>query len=321
MSVSVLVPVTGGSPFLKQTLESILNNEVSKEIVLVNDGVTDDVRQNVSEFIKQNEKIHISLVPNNGKGLVDALNTGLSFCQGEYIARIDSDDLMAPNRLKGQLREFADDPNLLLLGSQCQYVNSRGDNVGQSNYPNGSISSLDLCEKGNLLAHPTVMFRKDIVKRLGGYQEWCSWFGSDLSQDYDLWIRISKEGTVKNSPEFWTNYRQHKDQVSRLHAVPSILARYYVTSQHTNKSIRHRPLKFGKDPLAIFSLTNAIRHTYGLVPGLLMFTLVISLILNRHLKFAFLRISLEKFTSRCVSSFEASLLARKGHQDISSKLS
>ena len=58
MSVSVLVPVTGGSPFLKQTLESILNNEVSKEIVLVNDGVTDDVRQYISEFIRQNEKIH-----------------------------------------------------------------------------------------------------------------------------------------------------------------------------------------------------------------------------------------------------------------------
>jgi len=321
MIVSVLVPLTGDSPFLKQSLESILSNEVSKEIVLVNDGVTDDVLQYVSEFIRQNEKIRISLVPNNGKGLVDALNTGLSLCRGEYIARIDSDDLMTLNRLKGQLREFADDPNLLLLGSQCRYINSRGDNVGQSNYPNGIISSFDLCEKGNLLAHPTVMFRKDIVNRLGGYQEWCSWFGSDLSQDYDLWIRISKEGRIKNSPDLWTNYRQHKDQVSRLHAVPAILARYYVTSRHTNISIRHKPLKFGKDPFAIFSLTNAIRHTYGWVPGLLIFTLVVSLMLNRNLKSAILRISLEKFTSRCISRFEASLLTRKGHQDISSKLS
>lgn len=320
MKVSVLIPITGESPFLMETLKSVLRNGTSKEIILVDDGVIEQVKNMILEFSRDFKSEKILIIPNAGQGLADALNTGVSACCGEFIARLDSDDLMNPSRLSDQLQEFLDNPFLLVLGSQCEYIDAYGNNVGESRYPSGLISNQDLLDKGNLLAHPSVMFRRDAFRIVGSYREWFKWYGSDLTQDYDFWLRASQVGQVRNSRKSLTKYRQHEKQVSQVNSIPSILGRYYVAACNSELILDGKTLNFGQDYWATFRLARAFRRAYGLSPSILSFNLTLLLILARRRKLKAIDYLLRKFIGRTATYLEKSLSNHKFSKHIYSKI-
>lgn len=320
MKVSVLIPITGESPFLMETLNSVILNRVSKEIILVDDGVIEQVKKKIFEFSKDFKTEKILIIPNAGRGLTDALNTGVAACCGEFIARLDSDDLMNPSRLSDQLQEFLNNPSLLVLGSQCEYIDAYGNNAGESRYPSGLISNQDLLDKGNLLAHPSVMFRRDSFRIVGSYREWFKWYGSDLTQDYDFWLRASQMGQVRNSCKSLTRYRQHEKQVSQVNSIPSILGRYYVAACNSEINLGGKTLNFGQDYWATFRLARAFRRAYGLSPSILSFNLTILLILARRNKFKAIDYLIRKFIGHTATHLEKSLSNYKFSKHIYSKI-
>jgi glycosyltransferase involved in cell wall biosynthesis len=234
--ISVVLPAYGTADFLSKTLRSVLESSLQPdEILLVDDGLDSGVVENVSLHFPS-----VTIVPNEGKGLVDALNTGISESRFDLIARIDADDLMQTERLELQLGEFRSREDLVLLGSQIRYIDEFGNLTGQSAYPVGDVTAQTRRGKRCVLAHPSVMYRRDAVLTAGGYRHIFRVDNVDLSEDFDLWVRMSRIGQVFNSDDFLTFYRQHGSQLSNLHRTPQEISAIYIWAVSRFESSRSK---------------------------------------------------------------------------------
>jgi glycosyltransferase involved in cell wall biosynthesis len=260
--VSVLIPAHGASPFIQYTLESILKNTVKpEEVLVIDDGLSKEAIAQIDLFSRS---LPILIIPNEGEGLVDALNTGLRAAKGKYIARIDNDDLMAKNRIERQLEHFKSDPNLVVVGSQCNYINSDGDITGRSDYPIGALNTLPGFKFKCLIAHPSTMYLRSSALDIGGYRSIFTWNSVDIAEDFDFWLRISRKGIISVSEELLTEYRQHAGQLSSRHLAGQLIGTPYISA--VNIGIEVNPAKIifknGKsDQLLV--LLNSIREGLG----------------------------------------------------------
>lgn len=260
--VSVLIPAHGPSPYIKFTLESIAKNTIQPDdVLIIDDGISDEATTQINSFT---QSLPISIIPNNGKGLVDALNTGLSTAKGKFIARIDNDDLMSENRIERQLEQFESNPHFVAVGSQCFYVNSDGTRTGRSNYPIGPLNQIPNFKYRCLIAHPSTMFLRDSALAIGGYRSLFSWNGIDIAEDFDFWLRLSKKGIISVSDELLTEYRQHADQLSTRHLAGQQIGTPYISAINIQDAANPIKVKFenGKsDQVGI--LLNLIRRYLG----------------------------------------------------------
>jgi glycosyltransferase involved in cell wall biosynthesis len=226
--VSVLIPAHGASPFIQYTLESIFRNTVQpEEVLVIDDGLSKEAIAQIDLFSRS---LPILIIPNDGKGLVDALNTGLRVAKSKYIARIDNDDLMADNRIERQLAQFESDPNLVAVGSQCSYINADGTRTGRSNYPIGVLNKVPEFKFKCLIAHPSTMYIRSSALDIGGYRSIFTWDGVDIAEDFDFWLRISKIGEISVSEELLTEYRQHAGQLSSRHLAGQLIGTPYISA-------------------------------------------------------------------------------------------
>jgi glycosyltransferase involved in cell wall biosynthesis len=208
------MPSRGECPYIQEALESVCQNTLlPSEVIVINDGMSQSAIDALYQF---DRKLNLRVVNNNGHGLVDALNTGLEEASGDFIARLDNDDLMLPQRLKTQIHEFRINSGMVALGSECIYINPAGEEIGKSNYPTGVLNSLPSFKVSCLLAHPSTMYRRDEAIFIGGYRKVFSWNGTDIGEDFDFWLRLAKCGEVINIPFALTKYRQHGGQLSML---------------------------------------------------------------------------------------------------------
>jgi glycosyltransferase involved in cell wall biosynthesis len=260
--VSVLIPAHGPSPYIKFTLESIVKNTIHPdEVFIIDDGISKEAIAQINLF---SQSLPILVIPNEGKGLVDALNTGLRAAKGKYIARIDNDDLMTKNRIERQLEQFESNPHFVAVGSQCFYVNSNGTRTGKSNYPIGPLNQIPNFKSRCLIAHPSTMYLRDSALTIGGYRSLFSWNGVDIAEDFDFWLRLSKKGIISVSDEMLTEYRQHADQLSTRHLAGQLVGTPYISA--VNIGMEADPVKIifknGKsDQLLV--LLSSIRKRLG----------------------------------------------------------
>jgi glycosyltransferase involved in cell wall biosynthesis len=265
--ISVVLPAHGTVNFLSETLDSIMRSTSQpNEILLVDDGFDLEVARQVRWNFPG-----VRIIPNQGKGLVDALNTGIRNSRYDLIARIDADDLMEPERLEIQMRDFRSNANLMLLGSQVKYIDDFGRLNGQSAYPVGDITAQTRTGAKCLLAHPSVMFRRDAVISVGAYRHIFRIDNVDLSEDFDLWIRMSRVGLVINSEESLTRYRQHGSQLSIVHRLPQELSTYYVraVSKYENVDTQSAPhIEIRHSDLIDLSIIKFVFHQIGFIQAL-----------------------------------------------------
>jgi glycosyltransferase involved in cell wall biosynthesis len=146
-------------------------------------------------------------------GISAALNLGISTTNSKYIARLDSDDLMQPSRLQIQALALEKNPTLACLGSQVEYIDQQGNTTGQSNLPTHAWQLKSMMPTLNCLMHPSVMIRRASLVSAGGYREYL-----DGVEDYNLWLRLLRFGSLENRKEYLTKYRRHSAQVSKANS-------------------------------------------------------------------------------------------------------
>ena len=208
--ISVLVPLYDGADFVAEALRSALAQEgVSFEVVVVDDGSTDDSAAIVAAFADQ----RVVLVRQANAGIAAALNAAAARARGRYLARLDADDLCRPGRLRAQSAVLDRDPGCVLVASDFEVVDARGRLLDRRAVP---VS--DLALKARLLvqspvAHGSVLLRRDAFERAGGYRT-----GAEPAEDYDLWVRLAPLGTFRSVPEPLYAYREHGGQVSATQA-------------------------------------------------------------------------------------------------------
>lgn len=188
-TVSFLLSVYQGEKpeFLRQSLGSILNQtRPSDEVVLVEDGpLGDDLRDVIEDF--RTCLPLCSVVLGQNRGLAAALNAGLRVASGELVARLDTDDLALPSRIAAQL-DFIAATGADVVGGFAVEINS--DNVeGRLRKVPTSHRAILAGLWANPFIHPSVMYRRDKILVLGGYNE-----SIRRAQDYELWFRCAKAG-------------------------------------------------------------------------------------------------------------------------------
>ena len=214
------MPVYNEEKYLEEAIESILTQTFTDfELIIVNDGSTDSSL----ETIKRYNDRRIKLI-NNSKnlGIAKSLNIALKEAKGKYIARQDADDVSLPNRLEEQLKYLEANLEVGVVGTNVYNIREDGTVVGSS--------SLDLeptfekLLKGNRIVHGSVMVRKHVLEEHNYYNE-----DFLCSQDYELWLRISKEYVIKNIKNPLYKLRSHKGRLSterfKHQAIQSIFAK------------------------------------------------------------------------------------------------
>lgn len=214
--ITVLIPIYGDSPYIKFTLDSILQQKLSTkfEVVLVFDRVPAHRKNFVKKYLNN---FPTRFFDSNQPGLVSALNLGILNTKNKYIARIDADDLMIENRLQSQLNFMEDNNNVSVLGSQVEYINEFNRTIGISNYPTSYQSIRQELPWNCCLAHPSVMLRTEALLKFGGYSN-----KYIHAEDYELWLRMFQSTEIRNLTEVLTRYRISSIQVSKINRLEQI---------------------------------------------------------------------------------------------------
>ena len=206
--VSVVCPTYNEKDFFEQALESLLNQTYQNiEIVIVDSSINNEVKKVIKKY---ENKIHYYWKEKSG--IADALNYGIGQAKGEFIARMDADDISAKERIEKQVTFLLAHEAVMLLGTQGFIINAEGEVIGQSDVPieNDSIKA-DLIFKNSFL-HPSVMFRRQI------FDEGIRYDGDFIAEDYDLWTRTALKYNMANLPERLIYYRVHGENASqKLH--------------------------------------------------------------------------------------------------------
>jgi glycosyltransferase involved in cell wall biosynthesis len=195
MKFSALISVYNkeNGNYLKEALNSIWDDQILKpdEIILVKDGPLTDELEEVLKWFESNCNCLQIIELKENNGLANALNVGLEHCNFSLVARMDSDDISFPNRFKKQISYFKNQPNTDILGGQAlEFVEKKDSLFGARNVPLTMIDIKKFSEYRCPFNHPTVMFRKEIIQKLGGYQDF------PIMEDYHLWVRAISNGAI-----------------------------------------------------------------------------------------------------------------------------
>ena len=202
--VSVIMPSYNSKKYIKKAIDSVLEQTYSNfELIIVDGNSTDGTLDILDEYKKQDRRIKV--IQDEGRGIGAALQLGCQIASGKFIARMDSDDIAINTRFEKQLKIFHSIPNLILVASPVIYINEDDSIVGYSfPYTNKRI----IQEKVYLIAHPTVMMKKDAYVKAGGYQPLLR------AEDYFLWNRMRIMGEFYIFKEPLIKYRLLQDSLS-----------------------------------------------------------------------------------------------------------
>jgi len=186
--------VFNSEKYIQESIESILNQSFKDfEFIIVNDACTDQTGEILTKYAN-NPRVKI-IENKENIGLTKSLNKALKVAQGEYIARQDADDVSLPDRFQKQIDYLESNPEIKLLGTFAYGINNRGEVLREEIPPVSSKAIKKVLIKNNTFIHPSVMIRKDILDKVGLYNE-----DFETTQDYELWFRILKIAEGSNLP-------------------------------------------------------------------------------------------------------------------------
>ena len=189
---------------VRTAVESVANQTLKpKQIVMVVDGPVPESITNVLEELKKEIDIFEVYPYEKNSGLGIALRNGTEFCKYEYIARMDSDDISLPDRFEKQMKKFEEDPELSLVASNSQEFIDTLDNLANVKaLPEKHEDIVEFMKGRCPFVHPTVIMKKDMLLKAGGYEHW------HYAEDYYMWVRMYLAGAkFYNIQENLINFR------------------------------------------------------------------------------------------------------------------
>lgn len=210
-TISVVMSVYNAEKFLPQAIESILNQSFTDfEFIIIEDCSTDNSWAILQNYAQKDKRIKLIQKSENKKmaGFIENLNIGLKQAKGEYIARMDADDISHPTRFQKQVDFLDQNPDIFMVGSAINFIDEKSE----------FIKKLEACEtdekiKNRMpvhisLYHPVIMFRNDGQTQYREKIFYC--------EDYDLYLRLINQGKkFYNFTESLLDYRILQSSISR----------------------------------------------------------------------------------------------------------
>ena len=202
--VSVVMPVYNQEKYVRDAIESILNQTFQDfELIVVNDGSDDDSE---SKILSCRDERIVYVRNEENQGNYPARNIGIAKAKGRYVAVMDADDLAFPTRLEQQFTYLENHRDLCAVGSGFTF----SDTLRKCRHPLGDEEiRLALLDRNSFM-HASLMIRMEALRELGGYNETYRY-----ASDYDLVCRLVLYGKVENLPDILMIYRCHPDQISQ----------------------------------------------------------------------------------------------------------
>lgn len=208
--VSILMPVYNSENYVREAIESILNQTFFDfEFLIFNDGSVDKSSEIIKKF---NDKRIKFFDYQENLGYLVRLNEGLKLAKGSYIARMDSDDISLPRRLERQVAFMDQHPDIAAAGTWARGIGALKGTI----FPTESDPELLHCKLlfSNQINHPTVIMRASVLHKNNLF------YSPDYyhTEDYKMWLDISRVGKLANIPEILLDYRIHSSQISQYFA-------------------------------------------------------------------------------------------------------
>lgn len=204
--LSVLLAVLNGEAHLDEAICSVLAQTFRDfEFIIIDDGSTDGTARILERFRREDGRIRLYSQPN--RGLVTSLNLGMKLAAGEYIARMDADDISLPDRFAAQVAYMDAHKEVGVCGTWVETFGSGRSDIVRYPSDDGTIRSWLLFESA--MAHSSVMLRRSTLESHGLVYD----IHALHAEDYDLWVRAAHHTILANIPAVFLRYRVHPQQV------------------------------------------------------------------------------------------------------------
>lgn len=234
-ALDVIIPVYNAGAFLADAVESIARQTFTRFRCLVCDASTDGSSGFLGDFAARDPRFIVIRQPKTSLG--EALQEGLLAAEAPLAARMDADDIAWPERFAVQVKVMEQRPELLALGSDFQCLDEHGRPGRVVRMPRENELRDEMSWRCPL-AHPTAVFRRREVLAAGGYRAFFK-----RTEDYDLWLRLSRRGELDNCGRVLLYYRIHGENSTLTHALET---RRYVLAALASHTLA---LRTGRDPL------------------------------------------------------------------------
>ena len=221
--VSVILSVYNQAQYLPQAIISILNQSLTDfEFLIIDDGSTDSTPQILKGY--RDRRITV-FTHRRSLGLATSLNQLIHRSQGNYLTRMDADDIAYPQRLKVQRDYLTRHPRIAACGTAVDLIDLAGKPIGRKHFPRRITKTLLM--RYNPLIHPTIMIRKEV----------CTYDANlNGAEDYDLWLRLGSKYQLANINRVLLTYRVNPEGISwnslKHTELQAIKARWKALKQH-----------------------------------------------------------------------------------------
>lgn len=211
--VSVVMCAFNAEKFIGDAIQSIITQTYKNwELIIVDDLSVDNTRNIIGKFLNGRNKITL-LCNRQNLGSAESANIGLRQAKGEYIARLDADDISETLRFEKQVAFLNNNPDIAMIGSAAYLIDDMGNKYKRINVLSRNHSIKKFISHVNPFIHSSIMIRKTIIEDIGGYRE-----KFRNAQDYDLCLRLGEKYNMANLSENLVCWRTHKNSTTMQHA-------------------------------------------------------------------------------------------------------
>lgn len=253
--ISTLITVYNGEKYIKDAVDSVIRQEVTSEVIIINDGSTDMTAQILEGY---NNKDNIIIINSNHIGRGKALNLAIRRSTGKYISILDADDIFHPMKLKIQYEIMENNEGIGVLGTNSVII-GKDYSLSEIDYQPRNISQQTPKEVTNRLVyksplcHSSVLIRKEVLDQVNGYDD-----SRERQFDYDLWIRVASKGWKLSVISFPLTYK-------RIHDEQNFEKRKRIKHLASSIRLQKKAIKILKAPKSMYLFSHA-RFVYGLLP-------------------------------------------------------
>lgn len=206
--ISVIMPVYNAEKYIHESIKSILAQSYPNfEFIIINDGSKDSSGKIIESFL---DDARIRYINRENKGLVFTLNEAISLSRGNYVARMDADDISHPQRLEKQLKFLLENPDIAVVGCSSFIIDKNSKVINTRKPPLTPLVNKALLLFGPTLTHPSVMFNKILLG-----EQLCYSDKYLHVEDYELWLRLIKKYKIANIKDVLFYYRINESGVSQ----------------------------------------------------------------------------------------------------------
>ena len=245
--ISVIMPAYNEEKYIGRAIDSILAQSFQDfELIVINDiGSNDGTVDIVEEYVRKDKRVRLLQKTDGARGIAASLNMGLCVARGEYIARMDADDYSYPLRFEKQLDFLIQNTNVVLCGTDYRLIEPQ--KIRIVHMESNPERNKCLLLFGTVVAHPTVMFRKNFfLKHNLLYND------QEMVEDYELWCRVAEWGDISNVSEVLLDYTYgFGNNVSAKENVPFNYRAADVSRQNIARMLQIEVDRYPKDVFAL----------------------------------------------------------------------